>query len=530
MNDGGDNERLENPVDSRERMGGTVSPRSIAPHTLAFMSSWLYLSSTIAGISDYDLLVGDPIRPPLFGPEIGLVAFFVGGPALFWLAQLYMVRKAALIGGARTPADAPVHPLAQALETLATAASLVVAPVLLQLAFQYRFLAYQEEWITWWHRGFVILSLPLAAITARELGLTWRGVLTALATLVGALFGRAGGGSDDAPRFRRMAVWMSRIAAPSVIFAGLFVLTFPGELISRGLEVEGREILGRPAEILGVHNTLTPVWRPGVPVVAADAGDKAEPGPLPLDLRHRDFSHRNLRGLRLEGAEMDGVDISDSVVDGADLRASRLNDANLERTSLKGAHLEAAEFGGSDLAGSDLGDARLSDADLSGADLTDTRLIGTDLSGAVMAGTLLDEARLTDEQRRSLAARKEGDKEPKERLATQTESPPPPAPTPSIAPAIAAAAPALALAPAVIAPVVLAPMAIAPPSLPPATEAPVANVESGTRRDAAEPPRAPDSATALKGPTPAPWPPAPRPRPHPRVSNLPKLPPQATAF
>lgn len=161
------------------------------------------------------MLIENPIKLPIFNLEIGLLKFFIAAPPLFWLVQLYMVRKLAVIAEAvgeylaaaqqqaesagadamavlerlRHRADGFVitrlltrfndivlpdgrgpaaSELATALTVLAAGATLVVAPLLLYFGFQIRFLAYQSEGITWWHRIVVFFGLMLCAAAVRH--------------------------------------------------------------------------------------------------------------------------------------------------------------------------------------------------------------------------------------------------------------------------------------------------------------------------------------------------------------------------
>ena len=91
---------------------------------------------------------------------------------------------------------------------------------------------------------------------------------------------------------------------------------------------------------------------------------------------YQNHARRNLRGIRLEGADLCGAAFK-----GADLRGARLDWARMDR----------ADFEGSDLAGAVLKGTRLSFINLKNADLSrvDFRLaysLGADLRGAVFKG------------------------------------------------------------------------------------------------------------------------------------------------
>lgn len=423
MSDAADSEQLE-------KLGAAINELSKAAATqaLTYLLLWLYLLFTVTGVTDYDLLVQNPIKLPIFNLEIGLLKFFIGAPALFWLVQLYMSRKVMLIADAmrrfltlaRTSGQSletlrhrvdgfvitrlvarfeavtlpdgrtgpAMPPLPRALTVLAAGVSLVLAPMLLYLAFQTRFLAYQEEWITWWHRGFVFIGLVLSATSAREAGLTWRDALTALVDAVGALFGRVV--RDRVTPFRDwLAGAVGWTVGPLIVAASLFVLTFPGETMSEGIEVEGILEVHIVKPPFDVHNTLSPKPQPGAPVVAFKDGVDAEAGTPPLDLRHRDFSYRNLRGINLAGADMTGIKLVEAVMDGAILWRTTLNRSKLWNLEINGAELSSARMENSDMRGARLNGAHLIQTNFSGSDMRGVELNGSDMNQSNLNGTTL---------------------------------------------------------------------------------------------------------------------------------------------
>jgi hypothetical protein len=89
-------------------------------------------------------------------------------------------------------------------------------------------------------------------------------------------------------------------------------------------------------------------------------------------------SGRSLAGFSLQGAHLDGIDLTLSGRPlGVDLRG-----ADLTRASLRGAHLYRADLQGADLLKADLRGANLNEADLE-----DTDLLATILAGARAEGT-----------------------------------------------------------------------------------------------------------------------------------------------
>jgi len=86
--------------------------------------------------------------------------------------------------------------------------------------------------------------------------------------------------------------------------------------------------------------------------------------------------------LRLDQADLKGIDLENSSVSGFDLRYTNLHDANLRNARLDIARLTFADLGGADLSGAIIRDADLQFADLSGANLSGANLSGADLEKA----------------------------------------------------------------------------------------------------------------------------------------------------
>jgi hypothetical protein len=425
--------------------------KAAATQSLTYLLLWLYLFFTVTAVTDYDLLIENPIKLPIFNLEIGLLAFFIAAPPLFWLVQLYMVRKLAVIGEAvdeyltaakqqaesagadamavlerlRHRADGfvitrlltrfddivlpdgrrgpPSSDLAFALTVLAAGATLVVAPLLLYFGFQIRFLAHQTEWITWWHRGWVLAGLVLCGAAGRTAKLSWGEALRALLTLLLHLVGLVrlcrylrSPSSRGPARLARPLGLLFRVAPVAVLgLASLTVLTFPGETMSKDERLAEWGLGGRLAVWAGVPRTLTPKAAFDREAVAEALGDGAQPGkldnagPRPLDLRHRDFYGRNLIGIDLAGAWLQGANLT-----GAKLRKAKLGGAVLLGASLANAEAPGTYLGHAQLQGADLSGAELQGSDLMGANLQGANLEGTQLQGSSLWMTHLEGANL----------------------------------------------------------------------------------------------------------------------------------------
>src|SRR5215213_9022366 len=99
----------------------------------------------------------------------------------------------------------------------------------------------------------------------------------------------------------------------------------------------------------------------------------------------------SLSDVRLSGANLSHLELSDANLSEAELKGANLSDANLSDANLSEAKLEGAV-----LSDANLSDANLSDAKLGGADLSLADLPGADLSGAALKGAILSDAILSD--------------------------------------------------------------------------------------------------------------------------------------
>lgn len=102
----------------------------------------------------------------------------------------------------------------------------------------------------------------------------------------------------------------------------------------------------------------------------------------------------DLRGARLEGANL-----SEAKLEGANLRGAKLEGANLRRARLEGANLLVAKLERAYLIEARLEGANLSGAKLEGAYLSRARLEGANLIGARLEGAELNNIILRDKER-----------------------------------------------------------------------------------------------------------------------------------
>jgi Pentapeptide repeats (8 copies) len=221
--------------------------------------------------------------------------------------------------------------------------TLVVAPVLLLLFFQLRFLPFQSQWITCWHRW----------LLAMDVALMW------------ALWPPLESGP-----WIRTAIHAARgIAAGVTLGFAVFLATIPDE--------------------------WTDLGGPNLPLRSALFGDLSErdigvdqqPATLfsrRLILPDQEFVSEDERARTelLRTRVLRGRDLRHAILDRTDLRKADFSSARLEGASLKRAQLEGAQLFEARMQDSDLSFANLRVANLARADLRGAYLIGADLQGA----------------------------------------------------------------------------------------------------------------------------------------------------
>lgn len=390
------------PEDKAEadRLGDALNEvsRRAAAQWVVGLSLWAYLFFTSAAVTDYDLLVLPPVKLPFIGIELGLLSFFIYAPILYFVMQLYMARKAALLAEMtrdylaelrrrgfspeqatrrrhRLDAFAVTHLAARfdglgaapagfflrVLTWLTVFTTLFLAPLALYAAFQAYFLAYQSDDITLFHRIMLLAGGALGFFTVLKLrGFSgpvrgWGGV-AAVGTLLG------------------------------VILLSWVAFTFPGEEIYADWQREQKlAFYNLPGNLMIlVRARLAPKPPESYFAEQAKAG-KLEEAKI-LNLAGQDFSGRNLREIDLNGANLRNASFGDARMDGANLSGATLGGANLLHVILIRANLSSAMLSGANLSFATLIGADLSGAMLIGADLRRAILIGADLPGVTLSG------------------------------------------------------------------------------------------------------------------------------------------------
>ncbi len=107
----------------------------------------------------------------------------------------------------------------------------------------------------------------------------------------------------------------------------------------------------------------------------------------------------NYRDANLEGAMLDGVNMSGRNLKNANLSKVHAHGANFSGANLKDAMLEEGDFEGANFSGANMKNvnaehARFINCNLTGANLRDANLEGVDLTGAKIAGANMSQANL----------------------------------------------------------------------------------------------------------------------------------------
>ncbi len=391
----------------------------------------VYLAAAVGSVTHRKLFLAEPVTLPIFNVALPLTGFFVVAPTIFVILHFYslaqlrvMARKmeAALTEAARVgePLDAVMlrldsFALAQMLagrhlgrRSIAPVAmawiTLIIAPVILLLFFQIRFLPYQDAAVTWVHR--VLLGVDLA--------LLWWLWPWPKRTRV------EDGGRVSVRWDLRLRVVVTRCLAALLMgiaaFFSLVLATIPGELAD-GLADHVRLAVFRENLFDGEPDriTLRPTTvfsrvlvLPGERLISdkdfetlARASDRRAGA---SDLRRADLSGANLQdaqladawlqGATLDGAQMQGALVTDAWMEGASLRGAQLQGATLSRVYAQGAALDSARLQGASLDSARLQGASLVDAQMQGASLVDAQMQGASLSRAYAQGAALNRAKL----------------------------------------------------------------------------------------------------------------------------------------
>ncbi|HEX9169111.1 MAG TPA: pentapeptide repeat-containing protein [Roseiarcus sp.] len=433
---------IKKAVDEAASVGGGL--------WLSYLFVLLYLAVAAGAVTHVDLFLENPVKLPFLNVELPLLAFFLLAPILFLFVHAYTLvhlvfladkarrfdralsrqigddsvaardaddPRIAAIAGLRGqlpssifiqflagPRDHRAGSFGWLLRVIAWS-TLAVAPILLLLLFQLQFLPFHNSWITWSHRGALVVDLVL-------LWWLWRKILS----------------RRDSVKPRDGAAWAWRgIGALLTAFVVLFswvVATFPGEtehdLLAKW-DASGRAVWLRdrifqsPVDdttrkrVLPVSNTLVLTGFNIYEGLKIDDPDKLKGRDFLFLARGRaleramfdlttlakvDFAGAKLLGASFKGAKLDGSSFAGATLVAADLVGTSFGSAQLQGATLENASLQGASLGSAGLQGASLENAQLEGASFESANLQGASLAGAQLQGASLGNANLQSASL----------------------------------------------------------------------------------------------------------------------------------------
>ena len=422
---------------------------------VSFLIFALYLLIAAATVTHRQLFLAEPLKLPVLDISLPLWGFFFLAPILFVTLHVYVLlqllllaRTAAAYNAAVERADPLPEENASLRQRLANTlfaqilagapreregwlgwmlkamawTTLVIAPILILVVFQFAFLPYHSHLATWMHRfliaaelaaAFLLWPLVLDARSDFEWTRIWVQVKRTI-VLPLRLFGPNGWRRDERGRLRQQVALLASCAL--FVFVSLLLATFPGEPHVNLLT--GHSLWSVQCE-RWVSSQFDRLDLTSVDVVDDEKFDKienatAKKGLLPIqsertqdfrerdlncgtfglaDLRRADFAKARMIGATFFRARLQGASLRQTQLEGAYLNGAELQEADLGFAGLKGAdlsllplfpatQLQGAILYGAQLHGADLGYARLRGANLSGAELQGANLYGAQLQGA----------------------------------------------------------------------------------------------------------------------------------------------------
>ena len=421
---------------------------------ISFLVFSLYLLIAVGTVTQRQLFLSEPTKLPVLNIDLPLWWFFLLAPVLFVIFHAYVLLQVLLLGRTAAAYNAAVdrvgptsdenaslrQRLANTLFAQIFAGSprerggvigfllkamawitLAIAPILIVLAFQFRFLPYHSNSVTWTHRTLILIELigvfliwPLAIDANRDFrwpSFAWRPRrFVTMLTLVRRPGQRYLGG-----------LWFLRQTTPFATCAVFIIVSFS---IASFLGEPHLNLLAlRPLASVQCDGWINPPFnRLSLPQIHAIDEDKLAKylqrasarnlspyaSERTQDFRDRDFNCSDLSSADLRLVDLSGASLVNASLDSASLDGALLNAANLQGASLDSANLPSASLAYSNLRTTifrfaDLNAAILDHANLEGADMNfallqgasiqSARLQGADLGGAKLQGaSLVDSA------------------------------------------------------------------------------------------------------------------------------------------
>ena len=421
---------------------------------ISFLIFSLYMLVAAGTVTQRQLFLDEPTKLPVLNIDLPLWWFFLLAPILFVVFHVYVLLQVLLLGRTAAVYNATIttlmlssdenislrQRLANTIFAQIFAGShreregfigwllkgiawitLVIAPILIVLAFQFRFLPYHSETVTLTHRFLILIELvsffviwPLALDARRDFQWPYVGAeFKRLIVLPLQLIGPSNRRSNARPWLRQRVAPLT--ASLLYIIVSLSIATFPGEhhvnLITghwpssvqckRWLQQKFKYIDLRFDRITVPHlDAIDHEKLEKIEEATNKAGDQPYVGQRTRILRDRDFNCGDFSDF----SDLRRVDLTGSHLRNADLRDAKLDGASLAGAEFQGANLTGAELRGASLARAKLQGASLSSAELQGADLSYAELQGAILRRAQLQGAELYYAEVQGADLRSLAS------------------------------------------------------------------------------------------------------------------------------
>jgi uncharacterized protein YjbI with pentapeptide repeats len=456
---------------------------------ISFLVFSLYLLIAATTIEHRQLLLSEPIKLPVLNVDLPLWGFFFLAPVLFVLFHFYVLLQVLLLARTALSYNTAIDqvipsPTANAMmrQRLANTLfaqmfagsprertgwlgrslkamawiTLVIAPIIILIAFLIAFLPYHSHFATWAHRLLILIELAVAflfwpLVLNAQRDFDWPLLKHKLRQLTGLprrmtgfllwplLQKRPwplvpkGARIFDWPipqqrrELRRLSHVTFQLLALSCVVLALLFATFPGEQFANFLS--GRETTSVSCERgLTKRFDRLDVTRANfvdgkeLPRIEKDIVDRglytfqSERTRILrkrnldcaifafADLRYFDFSDTSLVGATfdnasVQGASFEGSHLVNATFDRAKLhgsyfKGSQLQEASLLSTALQGSFFENAKLQGAILNAAKLQGANLRNAQLQGASLNGAQLQGADLFGSQLRGATLTNAQL----------------------------------------------------------------------------------------------------------------------------------------
>ena len=453
---------------------------------LFFLVVALYLLIIVGTTTDLMLLRGEIVTLPLMEVGVPVVAFYIVAPLIFLLLHINLLLRLSQLTetvsqwtetvsrwkknpdglkGAHSSLVFPVDFARLLLDGkprwglwVVVVTQIYILPIVVLLALQMSFLAYQSSSITFWHQLIVTADLVLLFLfvcfvrgTREKRKVERNYVLKMLFRMWGTVFSAglvliftwaiavvpnsgqetvgmntdnfysAVDGSQEQSIKQQLLACLRQLSA--CVFAdwweGYPIISYRptrrflnlteqpidlkeappeivGALIIKKAKLKGEEakLKGEEAKLKDEEAKLKGEEAKLKGEEAKLKGEEAKSDSLCKYIGELDLSGRQLNYARFYGSQFRCVKLESAKLHGADLSEAKLNGADLRLAKLHGANLSEAELHGANLSSAELHGADLFNAELHGADLYNAKLHGADLYKAELYGADLSNAEL----------------------------------------------------------------------------------------------------------------------------------------